>query len=252
MITLHEDFTGDRFDSRTWIADYLPHWTRPSNSAARWTTSGGRSRLCIDDDQPAWRPSESTMRVSSLQTGHHAGEVGGVVGQHAHRDGLTVATHRPSEILFAQRHGRFAVTMSAIRDPASMVAFWLLGTEQRPEESGEICVAEIFGPGPGEPWTLGVGVHPHRDPRIVDDFSVLEMADDLADLHEYVVDWGPDRLVFSMDGRVVKEVRQSIDYPMQLMLSIFDFPDRAISDSPLAYPRILDAAYVQVSTLDGG
>nr|WP_231895898.1 hypothetical protein [Gordonia sp. LAM0048] len=41
MITLHEDFTGDRFDSRTWIADYLPHWTRPSNSAARWTTSGG-------------------------------------------------------------------------------------------------------------------------------------------------------------------------------------------------------------------
>ncbi len=94
-------------------------------------------------------------------------------------------------------------------------------------------------------------MHPHRDPRIVDDFSVLEMADDLADLHEYVVDWGPDRLVFSMDGRVVKEVRQSIDYPMQLMLSIFDFPDRAISDSPLAYPRILDAAYVQVSTLDG-
>ena len=89
-ITLRDDFSGDGFDSRTWIADYLPHWTRPANSAARWTASGGRSRLCIDDDQPAWRPSESTMRVSSLQTGHHAGEVGGVVGQHAHRDGLTV------------------------------------------------------------------------------------------------------------------------------------------------------------------
>ncbi|WP_055477105.1 hypothetical protein [Gordonia sp. HS-NH1] len=59
------------------------------------------------------------MRVSSLQTGHHAGEVGSTVGQHAHRDGLTVVTHRPSEILFAQRHGRFAVTMRAIRDPAS-------------------------------------------------------------------------------------------------------------------------------------
>ncbi|WP_035717384.1 glycoside hydrolase family 16 protein [Gordonia terrae] len=248
MITLHDDFT-DGFDTGTWIADYLPHWSTPAHSAARWLTSGGRSRLCIDEDQPAWRPSESGIRVSSLQTGHHAGEVGSPVGQHAHRDGLTVATHRPSEILFALRHGRFAVRMRAVRDPASMVAFWLLGTEERPDEAGEICVAEIFGPRPGEPWTLGVGVHPHRDPRIVDDFSVLEMADDLADLHEYAVEWRPDRLLFTMDGRVVKEVRQSIDYPMQLLLSIFDFPDRAVGESTLAYPRVLDVRELRVSSL---
>lgn len=38
---------------------------------------------------------------------------------------------------------------------------------------------------------------------------------------------------------------------MQLMLSIFDFPDRAIPDSALAYPRILDVEYVQVSALGG-
>ena len=249
--TLHDDFTGDGFDPRTWIAAYLPHWSTPENSAARWSTSGGRSRLCIDDDQPAWRPSESRMRVSSLQTGHHAGPIGSPVGQHAHRDGLTVTTDRASEIRFAQTHGRFEVTMRAIRDPASMVAFWLLGTEERPDESGEICVAEIFGPRPGEPWTVGVGVHPHRDPRIVDDFSVIEIPHDLADLHEYAVDWEPGRLAFSVDGHPVKPVDQSIDYPVQLMLSVFDFPDRAVPDSTVGYPRIFDVAAVQVSRLDG-
>ena len=249
--TLHDDFTGDGFDPRTWIAAYLPHWSTPENSAARWSTSEGRSRLCIDDDQPAWRPSESGLRVSSLQTGHHAGPIGSPVGQHAHRDGLTVTTDRASEIRFAQTHGRFEVTMRAIRDPASMVAFWLLGTEERPDESGEICVAEIFGPRPGEPWTVGVGVHPHRDPRIVDDFSVIEIPHDLADLHEYAVDWEPGRLAFSVDGHPVKPVDQSIDYPVQLMLSVFDFPDRAVPDSTIGYPRIFDVTAVQVSRRDG-
>ncbi|MFE0749113.1 glycoside hydrolase family 16 protein [Gordonia sp. NPDC058843] len=192
------------------------------------------------------------MRVSSVQTGHRAGPIGSPVGQHAHRPDLGVTSHRPSEILFAQRHGRFAVRMRAIPDPASMVAFWLLGTEERPEESGEICVAEIFGPAPGEPWRLGVGVHPHRDPRIVDDFSALEMTTDLADLHDYAVEWSPHRLVFTVDGRIVKEVEQAIDYPMQLMLSIFDFPDRAVPGSSLAYPRILDVTSVQVRGFDAG
>ena len=57
--------------------------------------------------------------------------------------------------------------------------------------------------------------------------------------------------MFSVDGHPVKTVEQSIDYPMQLMLSIFDFPDRAVPESTVGYPRVFDVAAVEVTTLDG-
>ena len=40
----------------------------------------------------------------------------------------------------------------------------------------------------------------------------------------YAVDWRPGSLLFSIDGDVVRRIDQAPDYPVQLMIGVFDFP----------------------------
>lgn len=69
---LRDDFTGPSLDERRWLAHYLPHWTTPDRSAARYEFVEDGLRLRIDHDQPAWREEDGPMRVSNLQTGSDA------------------------------------------------------------------------------------------------------------------------------------------------------------------------------------
>ena len=59
----------------------------------------------------------------------------------------------------------------------SMAAWWMVGFEDRPERSGEICVFEVFGDTvePGRSAAVGMGLHPFRDPRITDDFAAVPL-----------------------------------------------------------------------------
>jgi hypothetical protein len=246
MLTFADDFTGLGFDRRKWVPAYLPHWSSPQGSMARWTRLADRTRLQILPDQPAWRAMESPMQVSSIQTAHHAGPLGSRVGQHAHRQDLIVTgDHEESRTLFAQRYGRFEAELQAVPDADAMVAFWLIGADASVERSSEICVAEIFGRGDEPGWSVGVGVHPHGDPNVQDDFSAVAVDEDLAATHSYAVLWSPECIEFRLDGRVLKTVEQSIRYPMQLMLSLFRFPER---NSEAQAPRdlVLDGASIRV------
>jgi len=58
---------------------------------------------------------------------------------------------------------------SGLDDPRAMVALWMIGLEDEPERSSEICVAEIFGRTVGpDSARIGMGVHPFGDPAIAD------------------------------------------------------------------------------------
>ena len=72
-----------------------------------------------------------------------------------------------------------------------------------------------------------MGVHPFRDPAITDEFAAPRMAIDVEEFHVYAADWRPGRVDFLVDGRHVKTVDQAPDYPMQMMVAVFDFPDKA-------------------------
>ncbi|HZG35797.1 MAG TPA: glycoside hydrolase family 16 protein, partial [Gaiellaceae bacterium] len=86
--------------------------------------------------------------------------------------------------------------------------------------------------------TVGVGVHPFGDPTLVDDFSRVRVAIDALEFHEYAADWSREQVAFSVDGTVVKTVRQSPGYPMQLMLGIYEFPPEDGSAAPPgSYPK---------------
>src|SRR3954471_19430686 len=146
QLEFDEDFAGESLDPQRWIPHYLPHWTTPERSAARYDLRPGLLRLRIDADQPAWRAEDGEMRVSNLQTGTFSGPAGSAVGQHRHPPDLTVATPQPPRRLYTPAAGLAEAVMRASPDPTCMLAFWLVGFEGgSPEASGEIWRAELFG-----------------------------------------------------------------------------------------------------------
>jgi hypothetical protein len=234
-----DTFAGDRLDETKWIPYYLPQWSTRARSAARYRLGGGLLRLRIEEDQPAWLPEEEgDLRVSSLQTGLFAGPVGSRIGQHGR--GAVVREEQPTTRLYTPRYGRIEMRAKATDDPDSMVALWLIGFEDEPERSAEICVAEIFGRDVGpEEAKVGMGLHPFGDPSITDDFTVETLPIDAREFHVYAADWTPDHVSFSVDGRHVRTVHQSPAYPMQLMLNIYEFRPGG------AYPKEFAVDYVR-------
>ncbi|MDT0182281.1 GNAT family N-acetyltransferase [Microbacterium sp. ARD31] len=222
-----ERFAGDTLDADRWWPHYLPHWSSRERTAARYRVSNGLE-LRIDADTEPWGPEwDGQVRVSHLQTGQRAGVVGSDAGQHRFRDGLVVREAQDECRLWLPRFGVIAAQMSAVRHPDAMVAFWPIGFEDRPEESGEICIAEIFGSEIDDTggW-VGIGVKAQHDPRLRDDVEKVRVDGDLTAPHEYAVEWSADRLRFFIDGRWVKTVTQRIDYPVQLMLDLYELPRR--------------------------
>jgi hypothetical protein len=130
-----------------------------------------------------------------------------------------------------------------------MAAAWMVGLEDEPTRCGEICIFEIFGDAlqilGGQPTAaVGMGVHPFRDPALSDEFAAERVAIDVTEPHLYSADWRPGRVDFLVDGRHVKTVHQAPDYPMQMMIAVFDFPDRAGS-APSDHVPVLAVDYVR-------
>lgn len=240
---LVEEFVGDALDPARWLPYHLPHWSSRAQAAARHTVAGGRLELRVDADQEPWCPElDGGTRVSSLQTGLVAGPVGSTVGQHRFSPDAVVREAQPEARLYTPHFGLVEMTASAHIDERAMVALWMIGLEDVPERSAEICVAEIFGRDlrPGSA-AVGMGVHPFGDPAITDDFTAVRLPIDVGTLHTYGVRWEPGRVAFYVDRHLVRVVDQAPDYPMQLMLGIYDFAggeaSRGAASAHAGYPQ---------------
>ena len=89
-----------------------------------------------------------------------------------------------------------------------------------------------------------MGVHPFGDPAITDDFTVEPLPIDARDFHVYAAEWQPGQVSFFVDGRHVRTVPQSPDYPMQLMLNIYEFPGEPVAGER-PYPKEFVVDYVR-------
>lgn len=224
-----EDFDSAELDPTRWSPYYLPQWSSRDRSRARYHLGDGQLHLRIDEDQEPWCPRlDGEVRVSSLQTGVFSGPEGSQVGQHRFHPDAIVTEPQAELRLYTPRRGAIQIRARALDDPAVMVALWMIGFEDRPERSGEICIFEIFG-SEVTPVSarVGMGIHPFGDPDLVDDFEKVEVAADVREFHTYAIEWTPDEVVFFFDGAPVKTSAQSPDYPMQLMLGIYEFERRA-------------------------
>ncbi len=228
-----DDFSGG-LDPALWVPHYLPHWTTPERSEARFSTDGEGLELRIDADQPDWRPEDAPLRVSNVQTGTYSGPVGSSRGTHRHRpDGLLVRTETPERLLFAPRSGRVDVTVAASTDPGAMLAVWLVGTEHRcGEESGEICVFEIDAEAIDSRTTARTGVKAHHDPRLTTDMSEVVLPFAASRSHTWTAIWGDGETVIGCEGLVLRRIPQAPDYPLFLLVDLFETGGRSE-----AYPK---------------
>jgi hypothetical protein len=239
-----DTFAGEALDLAKWVPHYLPHWSSRERSTARYRVGGDVLCLLIEKGQEPWCPElDGDVRVSSLQTGVFAGPLGSRLGQHRFHPDAVVREEQENVRLYTPLYGRIEARLRALADPRAMVALWLIGYEDEPERSAEICVCEIFGRDVGpEEAKVGMGVHPFGDPAIADDFEAVPVPIDARGFHVYAAEWTPDRVDFFVDGERAKTVEQSPAYPMQLMLGIYELPGDAGSGP---YPKELVVDYVR-------
>jgi hypothetical protein len=247
-LEFEDTFDAPALDGGRWFPYYLPQWSSRERSAARYEVGGGRLRLLIEDDQQPWCPElDGEVRVSSLQTGVFAGPVGSKVGQHRFSPEAVVREPQENVKLYTPHYGRIEMRARATDDPRCLSALWMIGYEDEPERSAEICICEIFGRDVGDAHAaVGMGVHPFGDPHITEEFAAEQVPIDAREFHVYAAEWSPEGVSFSVDGQHVKTVGQSPSYPMQLMLNLYEFPADPI-DEPAAkpYPKEFVVDYVR-------
>lgn len=235
-LVVDEQFRGSTLDAQRWVDHYLPQWSTPDRSAARYSLGDDGLTLRIDPDQPPWSEEfDGDLRVSALQSGVYSGPVGSSDGQHHFRDGLTVRTEQAMRLLWTPRRGIVEIRMRPSPHPRALTALWLIGTETDPRESGEVCVVEVFGGdrGDSERGRIGVGLHPFGDDRLVEDYGMVDVPGSVLPWRTYGVLIEDERCTFFVDDEPVATSAQAPEYPLQLMLTLYDLPAPAESALPL-------------------
>ncbi|WP_343048198.1 glycoside hydrolase family 16 protein [Cellulomonas humilata] len=242
VLAFEDDFDGPDLDPAVWLPHYLPAWSSRAATAASYELRDSCLHLRIPPDQGLWCADDHVppMRVSGIQSGSWSGPVGGTRGQQPYRDGVRVREAQEPFRGWTPSGGYVELRARAVVTPRSMVAFWMVGLEDEPQRSAEICVAELFGDAvePGSA-AVGVGLHPFRDPEVVEDFEAVRLPLDLAEHHTYAVDWSPAQATFLVDGMVVRRCARPPSYPMQAMLAVFDFPEKSVGDDAEAVPELV-------------
>jgi hypothetical protein len=253
LLEFHDEFPGPAVDEGKWLPFHLPQWSSRAQAAANTGFENGHLVLKIDADQPPWCPEyDGGVRVSSLQTGLFAGPLGSTLGQHRFHPGSVVREAQPQRITYAPLHGYFELLAKGVRTPGNHAALWMIGYEDSPERSSEICICELFGQDAGATAsTVRFGVHPFADPEIADDFRAVRLPIDAGDFHIYAAEWTPERIHFYVDNQEVGVVEQSPRYPMQFMLGLYERPQDTRSGAD-AYPKRFVVDYFRAYRPIGG
>jgi hypothetical protein len=240
-----------RLDLDRWTDAYLPAWSSRTAAAATLTTGAEGLDLSIPEDQPLWCPElhEPPLRVSAIHSANRSGPVGSTDAPQPFRSGLTVRERQPTMLGFVPHYGTIAVTCAAHLNQRSMFSAWMVGLEDLPDRSGEICLMEVFGATvrDGEA-SIGQGIHPFRDPALREDFSAEPRRLDISRSHTYSVEWAPGRIEFRIDGTTTRVADQAPDYPMMLILGLFDFPAEPGDPADVPHLRVTQVTGADLGT----
>ena len=189
------------------------------------------------------------MVVSNLQTGVRSGAVGSASGQHPFRPDLVVVEQQAEQRLYLPHRGIVEVRMAALDDPSAMVALWMIGFEETPDSTRQRSASPRSSAATSEPTERRSEWACIRSAtrQIVDDFVEVELALDAREFHDYAVEWTADGVTWFVDDLPVRTVAQSPDYPMQLMLDIFEDRPAAIAlgHGPETYPKRFAVEFVR-------
>ena len=226
QLEVNDEFDGAELDISKWIPHYLPQWSSRQRSTAHYMFNDGCLILQIVKDQPAWCPEfDGGVRSSVLQTGLFAGEVGSKIGQSRFSDKLVVREAQTNVRKYTPQFGYFETRVKGLATSANHVSLWMIGYENVPEHSAEICMFELLGSEAGTTTSqVRCGIHPWSDSTMHDEFFVDEFSIDTTQFHIYAVEWTPTHVDFIIDNMKTKTIPQSPQYPMQFMLGMFELP----------------------------
>lgn len=247
-----DDFDAATLDTGIWVPAYLPHWSSREAARATWAIADSVLTLSIPLAHPIWceEDHDPALRVSGIQTGSWSGPVGSTRGQQPFREGLRVREAQPDFAGWTPQRGTIEIRARAETSHRSMFSFWLIGREADPRECAEICIVEVFGHSrEGDSFAFGAGVHAFRDPDAVENFTTTRLPVGVDEWHVYSVRWSVASAAFAIDGDVYREVSDPPQYPMQLEVAVFDFPEWSTGDDGDLVPR-LDLDWVRY-TPDG-
>ncbi|MET0694189.1 MAG: glycoside hydrolase family 16 protein [Propionibacteriaceae bacterium] len=240
-----DDFEGHDLRSEVWTTSYLPMWSSRAASAATYEVRDSELHLTIPEDQGLWCPDDHPpLRVSGLQSGVFSGPVGSTIGQQPVRNGALVREEQITQWGWTPSYGLLEIQARMSLTPRSMAAVWMVGCETQPEQSAEICIFEVFGDAlqdgtEGPSAAVGMGVHPFRDPAVTEEWEAVRLPLVVTQPHRYAAEWQPGRVDFLVDGAWVKTVEQAPAYPVQLMVAVFDFPEKASGSEPYVVPELV-------------
>jgi hypothetical protein len=241
--TFADGFDGTALDRTRWLPHYLPQWSSREASAATHHVAGSCLHLIIPPVQGLWCEGdhEPPLRVSGIQSGCWSGPVGSPRGQQPFRTGQRVRQEQPAfRGWLATAGSRLEMRARMELSARSMASWWLVGFEDEPQRSGELCVFEVFGDALGDQSAaVGAGTHPFRDPDLVEDFAAPRLPIDVREFHTYAVEWRPDGATFLVDGQPFRSVAVTPRYPLQSMVAVFDFPDRGRPGDAPHVPRLV-------------
>jgi hypothetical protein len=254
-LEFQDEFDSDSLDTTKWLPYYLAQWSSRASSAPNYVFEPSNLVLQITQDQQAWCPEfDGEVKVSSLQTGIFAGAVGSPFGQHRFNQACVVRESQTNTQLYTPQYGYFEIRAKGDITPRNVIALWMIGYEDVPEKSGEIAIFEIFGKY-ATPTTTQVnyGVHPWDDTTITDEFYKDLFPIDASQYHIYAVEWTPTHIDFYLDNQKIRTIHQSLHYPMQFMLNIYELPLAPDADMPAeSYPKRLMVDYVRGYQLING
>jgi hypothetical protein len=234
VVEFLDDFDDPELDQSVWFRYYLPAWSSRAVTRASYRISESQLCLFISVDRGLWCPDEhpEPIRVSGIQSGSYSGPVGTTAGQQRFRDDLRVREQQPRFEGWLPSGGTVSIRCRMQLSPRSMAAMWLSGFEEHPDDSGEICVVEVFGRSleGDRSAEVGVGVKKLHDPRLVDDFVTPRLDIDVSKFHTYTVAWKFERADFFVDEVQVHSCTAPPTYAMQAMLAVFDFPGWSTGD----------------------
>jgi hypothetical protein len=240
---VEDDFDAPELKPDLWLPHYLPVWSSRAEATATYDIRESCLHLTIPSTQGLWcaNDHQPSLRVSGIQSGNFSGPVGSAIGQQPYREGLTVREEQQTFWGWTPEQAYIEIRARGVITPRSMFSLWLAGIEDQPHRSGEICVVEIFGDAveAGRSAAVGMGLHAFRDPSMTEDFEAVQLPIDIAEFHTYAVDWTADKAHFLVDGVQVRSCVNPPAYQVQLMVAVFDFPEKSDGTDAEAVPEFI-------------
>jgi Glycosyl hydrolases family 16 len=248
VLVFDNDFEELTLNTQNWIPYYLPQWSSREKSKPNYKIKNGQLFLQITDNQQPWCPEfNGEVKCSSIQTGVFAGELGSKIGQHEFfNPTCVVREEQKKEHTFLPKYGYIEIRAKALATKSNVVSLWMIGYEDQPERSAELCVFEVKGWNVKENKAkIGFGIHKFNDPKLKEEFYEEDFELDATKFHVYAAEWADDKVDFFIDNQLIKTIHQSPDYPMQLMLGIYEVPVNQKDKLDLKYPKDFIIDYVR-------